>query len=156
MYSLQEEDSESIVGKTSKVNESKQNEKVQQHQTSNGSAINGVKEKSPERNFLTEISYIQKASNLFKHSKPHDEDNNKASIPANGSEEEVNRSGKAENGNQAKYPINDLASMDIERIEKIEVDSEKTNGSAAAGRPRVPPPAHGALNRAFNKLKLFF
>lgn len=162
-----EEDCESIVGRPSK-----QSEKVAH--SANGGSVTlpsqaQTKDKSPERNFLSEISYIQRASNLFKHSKPNDEGETSKgnSASANGSVEEADRiTGKVANGggggggNQAKYPMNDLASMDIGRIEKIESASEKANGiasaSAGAGRPRVPPPPHGALNRAFNKLKLFF
>ena len=163
MPTTQEEDCESIVGRPSK-----QSEKVAH--SANGGSVTlpnqaQTKDKSPERNFLSEISYIQRASNLFKHSKPNDEGETSKgnSASANGSVAEADRTtGKVANGsgNQAKYPMNDLASMDIGRIEKIESASAKANGiasaSAGAGRPRVPPPPHGALNRAFNKLKLFF
>ena len=115
------------------------------------------KDKSPERNFLSDISNIRKASSLFRSSKPNKDEPAKANT--NGITEEQSQ----HNNGQAKYPMEDLASMDIGQIEKIESTDEKSNGAQQSAVKRTnsckskgPAAAHGAIHRAFNKLKLFF
>ena len=127
-----------------KINQTKSEQTILNGQNANGKE---TKDKSPERNFLSDISYIQKASNLFRHSKTNDEPK------SNGTNEECHNNG------QAKYPIKELASMDIGNIEKIESSNEQQNGTHQSSGQNgfvKTQPSHGAIHRAFNKLKLLF